>query len=89
MTHNPVAADGSRRINSPPPQSDADDIATNLITMLLHPLIVSAAGKVRRGDLSGARHTLRRAPANAVSSCQREGLPWRSENGQAPIADSQ
>ncbi len=61
MTHNPVAADGSRRTNPPPPVAAADDIATNLITMLLHPLIVSAAGKVRRGDLSGARHTLLRA----------------------------
>ena len=35
--------------------------ADKLITMLLHDLIVDSAARVRRGDLSGARHDLTRA----------------------------
>jgi len=42
-------------------RSTADDLAGNLITMLLHDLIVDSAARVRRGDLSGARHDLTRA----------------------------
>ena len=39
----------------------ADDIVDKLISMLLHDLIVDSAARVRRGDLSGARHDLNRA----------------------------
>ncbi|MCX6916919.1 MAG: hypothetical protein NT167_28435 [Verrucomicrobia bacterium] len=42
-------------------RSTADDLAGKLITMLLHDLIVDSAARVRRGDLSGARHDLTRA----------------------------
>ena len=59
-------------------RSTADDLAGKLITMLLHDLIVDSAARVRRGDLSGARHDLTRAIEtldSLVTLCPAPQLP--------------